>query len=529
MATLRMKIREFAQLDQRSILFVAMLLCSLVLIGGLVTLEGILTLAVVITVGLTLAMIAWPESATLVFIFILYINLPVVLTNFHKVPQIFAAASVLILLIPLASYIFLHRKPLIFTPALPILVIYFVVMLVSAIFNDSVNDSMDVFITYLTEGILLYFLVTNVVRTPETLRRVVWILILAGSFMGAISIFQEATHTYTNNYWGFAQVDKGGFSVSESLAGKVYRLRLAGPIGEKNRYAQIMLAIFPLALMRIGGEKKLVLKILAAAGTLLILSGCLLTFSRGAAVAMVGLLVITTIWGYIKPHQTILVLITLAALIAVVAPDFVVRLDSLKGISGIFTDDGENPDGAIVGRETSNLAAYYAFLDHPILGVGPGEYYKQYSAQYANELGLRFFAVNRRAHNMYLETAADLGLVGLAVLLGIFAATMTQLEKMRRYWSRRQHASANMVTAFLLSMISYMATAVFLHLSYLRYLTLILALANAAIYISQSETLAEKMPVEADTSKTTFDPLVPAPQYAQTVHTSGIGINQGAE
>src|SRR5262249_17318826 len=147
---------------------------------------------------------------------------------------------------------------------------------------------------------------------------------------------------------------------------------------------------------------------------------------------------------------SILVLISVVVLIAVVAPDYVVRLDSLRGITGLFTDDGDNPDGAIVGRETSNLAALHTFLDHPVIGVGPGEYYKQYSAEYANELGLRFFTDNRRAHNMYLETAADLGVIGFIILLAIFAATMVQLERLRRYWSRRHQASANMVTAFLL-------------------------------------------------------------------------------
>ena len=71
--------------------------------------------------------------------------------------------------------------------------------------------------TYLTEGLILYLLVSNAVRSTRTLNRVVWILIIAGSLLGAISIYQELTHTYTNNYGGLAQVDRvdsGGGSTS---------------------------------------------------------------------------------------------------------------------------------------------------------------------------------------------------------------------------------------------------------------------------------------------------------------------------
>ncbi len=492
MTALQMKIREFRHTEHRPALLVIMALCGATLLISIFAFQGVWTIVPSIVLMLLLAMIAWPEAATLVFMFIIYMNIPVVATKFHDVPQFFAAASVLILVVPMASLIIMHRKPFVSTPGLVLLLIYFFIMLVSSVFSLSVGTSMDVFQTYVTEGLALYFLVTNVVRTPATLRRVVWVLIIACSLMGALSIFQEVTKTYSNNYWGFAQVDGGGFSVADGLEGKLFRLRLAGPIGEKNRYAQAMLAIFPLALFRIWGEKSHLLKALAGGATLLILSGVLLSFSRGAAVAMIGLLVITTLWGYIRVHQAIFVVLVLALLIAVVAPDFVVRLDSLRGVTGLFSEEGDKADGAIVGRETSNLAALHVFLDYPILGVGPGQYYKQYSQQYANALGLRFFDVNRRAHNMYLETAADLGIIGLSGLLAIFIVPMIQLDKLRRYWSQRYPPYANMVTAFLLSMISYMATAVFLHLSYLRYVALLWALANSAIYIARSQVESEE-------------------------------------
>jgi hypothetical protein len=45
---------------------------------------------------------------------------------------------------------------------------------------------------------------------------------------------------------------------------------------------------------------------------------------------------------------------------------------------------------------------------------------------------------------------------------------------------QRRPELANMATSFLLSLASYMTTGLFLHLSYIRYFWLILALAGAA-------------------------------------------------
>lgn len=254
----------------RKLPLIAMFLCSAVLVGGLAVTKGFLTVGVIASLCLLLWMLFWPEAATLVFTFVLYINLPAIATKFQNIPAEFAGASVLILVIPFVSYIIIHRKPLVVSPTLALFLIYIVIMLISAIAADVVSDSMDVLVTYATEGLLLYFLISNTIRTPETLRRVIWILIITSLLMGALSLYQEMTHTYSNNYYGFAQIDRGGFKTGEDLEGTVIRNRLAGPIGEKNRYAQVLLAVFPLALFRIWGEKSLWLKALAGVGLLML-------------------------------------------------------------------------------------------------------------------------------------------------------------------------------------------------------------------------------------------------------------------
>ena len=145
----------------------------------------------------------------------------------------------------------------------------------------------------------------------------------------------------------------------------------------------------------------------------------------------------------------------------------------------------EDADGAMVGRATSNLAALNAFLDNPIVGVGPGQYFRRYSQDYGNDLGLRHFDSQRRAHNLYFETAADLG-SRLRAFMAMIGATMVPLWRFRRGCGTRPDL-ANIAASFFLSVLGYLYTGVFLHLSYERYFWLLLALAAVAAAVIRED------------------------------------------
>lgn len=99
-----------------------------------------------------------------------------------------------------------------------------------------------------------------------------------------------------------------------------------------------------------------------------------------------------------------------------------------------------------------------------------------------NELGIRTVDTNRRAHNLYLELAADQGLIGLAVFGGLVGTTMVGLLRARRRWRGIDHAKEMLAGAYLFSMYAYLLTGAFLQLSYQRYFWALLALANGAIW-----------------------------------------------
>jgi putative inorganic carbon (HCO3(-)) transporter len=433
------------------------------------------------------------EACVLVFFFIFWANIAVVVSRFHGVPQVIASGVVVLLFIPFGKHIVVERQSLAVTPVLPLTFAFLGALFLSAALSKDPGVSSAAVITYLTEGLLLYLLVSNAVRTTTTLRRVVWTLILAGSFLGGLSVYQEVTHTYANDYGGLAQVDRlgsgGGFNVApDDAQQKVLRPRLGGPLGSENRYAQILAAVFPLALLQAFRGRNRRHRLAAAVGSLLITGGVCLTFSRGAAVALAATLAAMLLLRELRIRHLLTLLAILATLVVVVVPDYITRLGSLGGLTSLSSSDSsQQVDAVIVGRQTENLAAWNTFLDHPIAGVGPGVYFKEYSREYANRLGLRYLQSERRGHSLYLELAADTGVIGVGAFLAMVGTALVLLYRSARQWRVRDPERALLASSFFFSLFAYLACAVFLHLSYQRYFWGLLGLASAAIWALRSE------------------------------------------
>ena len=253
--------------------------------------------------------------------------------------------------------------------------------------------------------------------------------------------------------------------------------------------------LVPVGLFRIWGERSNWLRILAAIATGLIVLGAALTFSRGGAVGFMLLLVIMTIMRYIKLYQLAITLLALVLLVQAL-PQYGTRLASLQRLAGLAEEDSAGvagTDGATQGRLGEMAAAGLVFADHPVIGVGPGMF-QYYYQDYAESIGLQVHQTTREAHNLYLDIAAETGLLGLILFLAILFGTLHSLARTRKRWMQSRPELANMATGFLLAILSYMTTGLFLSLAYERYLWLMLGLAGAASYVLSAESLTETGP-----------------------------------
>jgi O-antigen ligase len=464
---------------------------------GLIALnQSVLAISIGLGMLILLAILAKPNFATLLVVFILYTNAAVIAVQFHNVPSLVGASLPALLVFPLASYLMIRREKIILSPILVPIFFFFAVQVAGTLFAEYRAEATSSLITFIVEGLALYFLITNVVRTQRLLRQITWALLIAGAIIGGLSFYQQLTHTYTNNYWGFAQMSNAAFSTGQvTLEGNVQQWRMEGMIGEKNRYAQVMLMLVPLGMFRVFGEKKTLLRVLAGVATALIALGASMAFSRGAAVGFVLMLVIMAFMRYIKLYQIVVILLGLILLLEAV-PQYRARLTSLEGLTAMFAEEGTNTgvaDGATLSRLTEMGAAGLVFLDHPVIGVGPG-LFRYYYEEYAGLVGLRVQAQERSAHDLYLQVAAENGLLGLLCLSISLFMTIRGLARVRKRWMVEEPDLANMATAYMLSIVTYLTTGIFLHFAFIRYFWLIMALAGAIIYVAEQRALAQPQP-----------------------------------
>ncbi len=443
---------------------------------------------------LTIIMSARPEVTTVLILFALYANLGVVAKR-NGIPDLIATSLFAALAFPTLIYIVVQGQKVIVNSSSILMLLYSAVILLSAAMSNNVMDSTDRLIAFFSEGLVLFVLVTNSVRTPSILRGALWALVLAGVLMGSLSLFQELTGSYDNDFGGWAEVKESEIRVEgESLVDEgETRQRLSGPIGSKNRYAQIMVVLVPLALGLMWSERRWLYRALAAVSTIPIVGGALLTFSRGAGISLVVLLLAMVALRIIKPLHLLFLSVLLGLIVVVFVPDYVYRISTVTELTQLTSGDATDLEGSLRGRATVNLAAISIFLDNPILGVGPGQT-PLHTRAVGNEVGLRVLTTDRRAHNMYLEELADTGVVGFAVFIGIIAYLLWRLWHIAK---EAQRAHSNDIyytmTGLMLAIIVYLTTAVFLHLSYVRYYWILIALSSAAVEIYGRHTSTEQL------------------------------------
>lgn len=480
---------------------------------------GLLVIAGLLALMAALAIAVRPDRATLIVVAILYSNAAAIAVTRFGVPFFAGAAFPLLLVVPFAYHIVIRRQPIVITSGLPFLLAYFIVVIVGTAFGMSADPdrALDMFGTLIVEGLLIYFFITNVVRSLADLRMVVWVLLAVGCFLGVLSVHQQLTSNYGFDYLGFSQVSNAALDTDPFDEGG--QPRLSGPIGEKNRYAQIMAVLLPLGLFRIWGERRLILRVAATVATAFTAFGAVLTFSRGAALGMAITIVLMALFRYIRPSQLLGLALGVVVLFTL-QPTYLERLTTLEALAGATTTRGEAAveDSSIRKRANETIAALLVFADHPVIGVGRG-LFPVYYGDYADEVGLASESSEaRQAHNLYAGILAETGLLGFVAFMGVFAATLIDLDRVRRRWRIRAHEYADMAAAFSLAVVSYLTTGMFLHLAYERYLWIILALAGAAAVIglqhrepdTPDPTDATGTPREGDEAKPPARPRVPA-------------------
>jgi len=442
------------------------------------------------------------DAAVVAFVVVLYTNVAVLGGRMIGSPvvggAILAAVAIALIAIPVLFEILVRRRGLVLDKPLLLMLGFLGTLCISTFISRDPRTAGAWLATYLVEGLLVYFLVINAVRSLRTLRRTVWGLLVAAAILASLGAYQEIAHDYSHQFGGLAQRDLTlGLGHEVESNGKLIPTRervgianrAAGPIADPNRWAQLLLVILPLAVLRVRDEKSKKLRFAATVCTMLILGGIFLTYSRGGvlALAIVVLCMLgfkTLRWRHVVPAALVG-----GVLAIIIAPGVLNRLQTVADVPGLLSDRTvSQSDGAVRGRLTEMLAAWHVFLDHPLLGVGPGHFSTYYSMDYMQDPDIAFRRINRprHAHSLYLELAAETGLLGVAIFTAIVVLVLWRLASVRRRALVMRPDLAPWAAGFWVAIVAYLAAGFFLQLSFQRYFWLFLALAGATVQVLEA-------------------------------------------
>jgi O-antigen ligase len=181
------------------------------------------------------------------------------------------------------------------------------------------------------------------------------------------------------------------------------------------------------------GLNQLTGRIGAVSGALGVILSAPITAVIGLGIAAVALVGVAYLRREIAPRR----LAAVAAILAVTAAGAVAmrgdQLDEVLRFVGIETERAPNEDvQSFAHRGVLAWIGWQMFLDHPVAGVGweasgdPEQFMPYVPAarrEFPNEPALAFPAPDRRygVQNLYVQTLADLGAIGLILLLAVFA------------------------------------------------------------------------------------------------------------
>lgn len=338
------------------------------------------------------------------------------------------------------------------------------------------------FLPNILYALMLFLLITDRARLMAALSG----LVAATTLLSLLTTVQVSLGSVDFNFFGFAQ---GGI---DHIADQVDAIRPAGPLQDPNYYCQLLIPGFALALGTALGGSTARLRLASLAATVLIVVAIMLTASRGgmlaAAVATVSLLLV-----HRKFHYSAAVVVPVLALLYLV-PSYSDRVASVA-TAFLALASGQNAnETSVSGRLAEMQAAAILFAEHPLAGIGYGMFESRYQDISANyDIVLR--GQDRSAHSLYLETAAEQGIVGLAALLFLMGASLRAVQlSLRRATKHADSALMNTLWAMGAAAVGLFVSSLFLHDAYAQHFWLVIAL----LFATERATKTTSIRLNAD-------------------------------
>jgi putative inorganic carbon (hco3(-)) transporter len=265
------------------------------------------------------------------------------------------------------------------------------VILFTAPFSIWIGGAVATFTGLYVKVVLIFALMVNTLTSPERVRRFTWVLVLATTYIAFRAVFDYLR--------GFNLVENG---------------RVMGAVGgmfeNPNDLALNMVAILPLSVLLALRSDSVTGRLFAIAAAFLMIGATIASQSRSGFLGLAAMMVFLSILvGRKSPRVVAAGALAVLLALPLVPPSYWQRMSSI-------TDDSRDETGSRQARRVLLGEAWKAFLENPLTGVGAGNFVA-YDPQGRTESW-------KEAHNVLLQVASELGILGIGVFLFLIYRAM---------------------------------------------------------------------------------------------------------
>ena len=311
---------------------------------------------------------------------------------------------------------------------------------------------------------LMVVAVLALVRTRRMFVVAMWAIIGSAAILASMTVAQHFSPGLT--FFGFALPPVYELTSTGEAA------RAVGPVGNPNAYAQMLVVAVPFAFARLVCERRLALRILAAASILLSAAAVYFTFSRGGFVGLAVVLVLCLMRYRARIGVVVLAAALILLLAGPVSGTYSTRLGTLAQVLPWHTNK-QKGDLSIEGRAAFLRAGLHLWRDHPLGGVGYANYPVSYQA-YNRGVGTDP-TLGSSPHDTPVEVLSETGVVGLALWLILFVAAFARLRHARSRGGDDDGEAKITADYLAIALVGYLVTGLFLGATYALLLWLLLA------------------------------------------------------
>lgn len=279
------------------------------------------------------------------------------------------------------------------------MMLLFIVMIISISYSPNKSIAISESIRFLTY-IITYFIIKYEIKTDILVNRILNSYVIATFLISVFGIVQYFTKIGLDKKFIY---DTSKYSVA---------LRITSTLDNSNTLgAYLIIAVFPLIMISIY-EKNIVKKSMYIITTLLSIITIVLTFSRNAWLAfLLGIFILIVVYNW----RFILFLIFGLGLSM-----FIPQIRSRAMDFRLVLKDP---------RVNLWKLAIKMIKEHPLLGVGNGNYYDQYAEYIKKYPKLQYNSYTHfLTHNSFLKVGSELGLIGIVPFIGFLVSILIKLK-----------------------------------------------------------------------------------------------------